>query len=347
MKLRIEDIAKMANVSKATVSLALNDKPGISNDTREKVLNIAKEAGYFSRPAPKPDSSYPPTKKVIEFVACVNSGIVVEQYQNRPFFTELIHYIQEHLRSKEYSILFSSVRNDQFYEEMERVVKNNASDGMIVLGTNLTYEQLKYVAELQPNLVVLDTCFETLNVNFVDMNNVYGAYCAAQYLIEQGHRDIGYVQADSRIYNFDMRKKGFLQALEEHGLMLSEENCFSMSANTITSQDKFKEQVLKQRDKLPTALFCECDYLAISTIKSLSELDIHVPAEISVIGFDNITESQIISPELTTIHVDKEKMASVAVDQLIQIIEGKAGSRSKTLIDTELVERASCTSPLR
>lgn len=341
--MKIDDIAKLANVSKSAVSLALNGKNGVSQKTREKVLRIAQEHGYIPRPIIKADQYFQPNTKLLRFIACTNAGIVTEQYESLPFFMELIHNLDKQIGSSGYSLLVSSISIEILQEEVSRLEQEQKSAGILLLGTNLTPEQINLVADIQPNIVVLDTCFETLDVNFVVMNNVYGAYQAGQYLMELEHQQIGYVGSNTRMYNFDMRKKGFLQALTENGLKIAESNYFSLSPTVISSQDAFKEKINKRMGQLPTALFCEADYMAISVIKSLTELGIKVPEDISVIGFDNIFESQVITPELTTIHVKKDRIALLSVEKLIRQIENNDTDKIKLFVDTELIERNSCT----
>ncbi|PGY10669.1 transcriptional regulator, LacI family [Bacillus sp. OV166] len=340
--MKIDDIAKLANVSKSAVSLALNGKNGVSQKTREKVLRIAQEHGYIPRPIIKADQYFQPNTKLLRFIACTNAGIVTEQYESLPFFMELIHNLDKQIGSSGYSLLVSSISIESLQEEVSRLEQEQKSAGILLLGTNLTPEQINLVADIQPNIVVLDTCFETLDVNFVVMNNVYGAYQAGQYLMELEHQQIGYVGSNTRMYNFDMRKKGFLQALTENGLKIAESNYFSLSPTVISSQDAFKEKINKRMGQLPTALFCEADYMAISVIKSLTELGIKVPEDISVIGFDNIFESQVITPELTTIHVKKDRIALLSVEKLIRQIENNDSDKIKLFVDTELIERNSC-----
>lgn len=340
--MKIDDIAKLANVSKSAVSLALNGKNGVSHKTREKVLRIAQEHGYIPRPIIKADTYVHQSTKLLRFVALTNAGIVSEQYESLPFFMELIHNLDKQTGSSGYSLTVSSINIVNLQEELLRLEQEQKSAGILLLGTNLTAEQINIVANIQPHIVVLDTCFETLNVNFVVMNNVYGAYQAGQYLIELRHEQIGYVESNTRMYNFEMRKKGFLQALEENGLTIAETNYFPLTPTVISSQDAFKENIKNRLDQLPTALFCEADYMAISVIKSLTELGIRVPEDISVIGYDNIFESQVITPELTTIHVKKDRIASLAVDKLIKQIENNDSDKVKLFVDTELIERNSC-----
>jgi DNA-binding LacI/PurR family transcriptional regulator len=337
----MEDIAKLANVSKSAVSLALSGKTGISEETRVKILKIVKESGYLPRAMIKADKVYGLTK-TLRFVACTNSGIVLEQYYKQPFFMELIHDIEEQCRARGYSLFFSSIQTDHLEDAITAMETEHESNGIILLGTNLTQAEIQLIAKKQPNLVVLDTCLETLNANFIVMNNVMGAYQAGRYLLDLGHRRIGYVQSNSRMYNFDSRKKGFLQALAEEQLTVEDAHYFSVVPTVVSSQEEFKNGIAELKGQLPTALFCECDYIGISVIKSLTELGIRVPHDISIVGFDNIQESTIITPELTTVHVEKSKIAELAVTKLLDMVENGDTVKIKSFIDTQLVVRSSC-----
>ncbi len=343
----MDDIARLAGVSKAAVSLALNGKPGIGPDTRERILQIAAEHGY--QPKTRTASRDQPAGS-ITFLVFANSGIVLEQYYQQPFFRELIQYIEERCRAHGYSLLFTSVDMANFQEGIRAVAEEKRSDGVILLGTNLNKERLEQIADsLNGPLVVLDTCFETLPIPFIQINNVMGGYQAGSHLCRLGHRDIGYIASDIRIRNFDDRRVGFLQALREAGAELGADNEFAVAPTILSSQDALKKQLSAYLDKgrsLPTALFCECDYIAISAIKSLSELGFRVPEDVSVVGFDNITEALIVSPELTTVHVEKERMAHLAVDSLMESIEsGSAVAASKIMVDTQFIERSSSRAP--
>lgn len=344
--MKMEDIAKQANVSKSAVSLALNGKPGISEETREKIIRIAQESGYITKRRSAPSQERPLSSLL--FLVCANSGIVLEQYYQQPFFRELIHYIEERCRSKGYSLQFTSLDTEALEHNLKSLSEDNRNRGVILLGTNLSRQQIVSIAEQLPHLVVLDTCFETLPIPFVEINNVMGAYQAGAHLYEIGHREIGYVASNVRIHNFNSRKRGFMSALQDRAHTIPDSRMFSVAPTILYSQESMREQLqayLQANGRLPTALFCECDYIAISTMKTLNELGYRVPEDVSVIGFDNITESMVISPELTTIHVEKEKMAQVAVDLLIDRMEEGLSVTTKTTIDTKFIERLSCRAP--
>lgn len=339
--LKIEDIARIANVSKSAVSLALNGKPGVSEATRSHILKVVEEYNY--KPLRTTRKKTTVDKKVIRFVACKNSEIITEHYQNLPFFSELMSYVTEGTKSSAYSLLISSIDADNITEELSQLEAEHASAGILLLGTNLTSEQVKLVKAIQPQLVVVDTWVNHLPVNAVSINNYLGGYQAGKYLLEKGHRHIGYGEGVPRIDNFELRKKGFFDALTEQGVSIEVDDIFRLPAMEINQQATVIN-LLKDREQLPTAIFCENDYMAISMIKSLHALKLRIPNDISIIGFDNIIESNIILPELTTIHVKKDMITKQALKLLIDNIEtDNTDDTVQVQVDTVLVERNSVT----
>lgn len=341
--MRMEDIAKLANVSKSAVSFALSGKPGISAETRERILQIANEHGYIPKNRPSTSNK---AKATLLFLAFTNTGIVLEQYYQQPFFRELIHYVEERCRMKGYSLLFSSVDMEHIERDIDSIAATTQSEGVILLGTNLSPEQISDIAAKLPHLVVLDNCYEALSIHFVEINNVMGAYQAVDHLYNNGHRTIGYIQSSDRIHNFKMRKRGFANALRAKGLEVDAQHYLTAAPTILSSQEMLKKQLeafIQSGGQLPTAFFCECDYIAISAMKTISELGYRIPEDISIVGFDNISEAVIVSPELTTIHVEKETMAQVAVDLLIASIEQGINPqvKVKTIVDTKFIERKS------
>jgi LacI family transcriptional regulator len=341
--MNLEQIAKKAGVSKSAVSFALNGKPGIGAETRERILRIAGEFGYLPKARAAGAAEIAATS--LTFLAFANSGIVLEQYYQQPFFRELIHFIEERCRTRGYSLLFSTIDMSSLEKGIRTIAEDKRSDGVILLGTNLSPQQIEHISSLLgPRLVVLDTYYDTLPVHFVGINNYMGAYQAGKHLCESGHRRFGYLSSNVRIPNFEERRLGFTAALREYGLSVRQEDMFTAAPTLLSSQEELRMQLqqhLLSGRALPSALFCECDYMAISALKTMAELGIRVPDEVSVVGFDNITEAMIVSPELTTVHVEKERMAQLAVDVLIESLEREPESTIKTKVDTRLIERLS------
>lgn len=341
--MKIDDIAKIANVSKSAVSLALNGKPGVSEATRDLVLKIAEEHNYVPLRKPRKKSS---DKKLIRFVACKNDEIVTENYQLLPFFSELLSYITEEIKNYPFTLLSTSLSTKDFVDELTLLEQQQPSDGFIVLGTNLGEDQILDMLTIQPNSVIIDTNISNLDCDFVTMNNYQGGYAAADYLISNGHTDIGYCMGEPRIHNFEQREKGFWKALRNSNLTINKNFILEFPAMDIKSQhDLYKDKLTTV--SLPSAFFCEDDYIAISLIKTLQSLGYRVPHDVSVIGFDDISEAVVISPELTTMRVRKDIIAKEALSTLMTKLNDDNNLAKTVFVNTTLIERESCLSKIK
>ncbi|SET22685.1 LacI family DNA-binding transcriptional regulator [Paenibacillus sp. NFR01] len=339
--MNMEELAKRAGVSKGAVSLALNGKPGVGPDTRERILQLADELGYTVRSRASEAKS---KGKSLRFLVFTNAGLVHNDYYQQPFFRELIHHIEERCRARGYSLIFSAIEESQYGQGVQNLIEDRAS-GVILLGTNLDARKIAELAAKLPQLIVLDTCYEAIPVHFVEINNYMGAYQAGSYLAGLGHRNIGYVSSDEPLHNFAERRRGFFAALEEHRLGVAKGNMLAVPPTLFSSQEPLRQQLKQLKNSgqpFPTAFFCECDYMAISAMKALTELGFAIPGDVSVVGFDNIQESLIMTPELTTVHVEKEQLAHLAVDLLIRAIHEETTVHTKVKVDTRFVERGSC-----
>lgn len=320
--MKIDDIARLAGVSKSAVSLALNNKAGVSEATRQHILEISRQNGYIPRTF-KSNKVAPKNNTLIRFIACKNVDIVTEHYESQPFFNELIHHLMSYAGEQGHTLVISSVSVQNLNKEIEMLENEQSSAGILLLGTNLSADMVESVLSVHKNVVVMDTCLEQVDASIVGINNYLGGYQAGRFLLAQGYKSIGYVQSDVRIVNFIKRKQGFEAALKEGGLQLEDKLTYFMNPMSVASQPSFKaeiEQVNAKTRELPEAIFCENDYMAISAIKTFQELGIKVPEQVAVMGFDNIFEAEIISPELTTIQVKKDVMAKTAMDVLLQKI---------------------------
>lgn len=240
--------------------------------------------------------------------------------------------------------MFSALEEKNYEQGIQSVMEEPTS-GVILLGTSLDAARIADISDKLPGLIVLDTCFDALPVHFVEINNYMGAYQAGTYLTGHGHRRIGYIASEERIHNFGERERGFMDAMAESQVEIPRSSLLAVPPTLFSSQGPLRDKLQQLKDSgqpFPTAFFCECDYIAISAIKALSELGFSVPEDVSVIGFDNINESQIVAPELTTVHVEKERMAAWAVDLFTASLHRQSAVSTKVKVDTLLIERASC-----
>ncbi|WP_239257072.1 LacI family DNA-binding transcriptional regulator [Listeria ilorinensis] len=337
--MKLEDIARLANVSKSAVSLALNGKPGVSEETRLHILKIVEENNYVPlRNTNKKNKK----KSAIRFIACKSPDLITDQYQNLPFFSELLSYLSAEIASYPYDLIISTFEIQTFLEELSEAEKEQPSAGIILLGTNLSAEEIRRIQQEYPKMVILDTRHPHIPANFVSINNFLGGYMAADHLLKLAHQKIGYVMGLPRIKNFEERKNGFYARLEEAGITIPDTHIFHLPAMQIKEEAVVKEMFANLSER-PSALFCENDYMAISMIKMLQSLSIKVPEQISVLGFDNINESKVITPELTTVHVKKRDIAEQTLALLTKQIKADTMFETRQIqVNTSLIERASC-----
>ncbi|MDQ0222417.1 LacI family DNA-binding transcriptional regulator [Streptococcus moroccensis] len=333
--IKLEDIARLAGVSKATVSLVLNDKPGVSQQKREEILQLVKDHKYrpLRKPRQKEDNS---SRYMVRLLACNEVNRFTYNFQKLPHFNELINDFLVLSPDFQIHLTVNSISINHLKDDLMTLENQQTSDAIILLGTDLPESVLIRIKELHDHIIVIDTCFDHLNSNFISINNYQGAFIATEHLIQNGHKDIGYAMAKYRIRNFQERYNGFEGAMKKHALDSKQFHRLRFSANSIgTYPDKIPSSTL------PTAFFCENDSIAISLIRSLQAVGIRVPEDISVIGFDNISEAAIITPELSTIDINRQFMVTKALEKAVSIIKNGEINQTQTRINTRLIIRDS------
>ncbi len=335
----IDEIAKLAQTSSATVSLALNNRPGVSAVTRERILQIAAESGYISK---KKEAAA--TKKTIRLVAVSKPDTSNIHNFCTSFFADIINCIQCRCGELGYSMLYFVIPHNDFLTSLKQYEQAQPSMGTLLIGTYLNDKEVDLLQTLDGNVVLLDRNCPLNTLDTVGINNYMGAYKSAVRLIELGHKNIGYVQSSSRVANLAERFQGFRQALSDYRLSLPETSVFHINSYVPGSMELMCQKLQACRE-LPTAFFCENDYNALCLISSLNRLGYHVPDDFSVIGFDDVPECIITDPQLTTVRVDRRALAYAAVDRLHALIQGGSPAVTQGIsLNVELVQRDSAKS---
>ncbi|MDD9149991.1 MULTISPECIES: LacI family DNA-binding transcriptional regulator [unclassified Sporolactobacillus] len=335
MRLKMSDIARMANVSKSAVSLAINGKPGISEETRNKIISIITEQGYT--PLRKTRRTPDNTIGEVTFLVVTTSGVVQDNYRSLPFFNSLISALSATVSQMNSSLRTMTIQGNQLPKKLDEVAAASNS-GVLVLGTDLTREQTLMIKRRLQKVVFLDTYFEDVVADFVTMDNYQGARLAGKYMLDQGYRNIGYFASDKPMSNFNERRRGFREALLEAGVIVANQHFYLVPP---TNVDPKGLNLNALGDDMPEAIFCEDDYIAIRLIKAAQKAGLNIPRDLAVMGFDDIQEARLISPELSTIHVEIEQIADQALHQLLKQQSNAAWYPQKTLIATTLVKRES------
>jgi LacI family transcriptional regulator, galactose operon repressor len=333
MTMNLESIARKARVSAATVSLALNNRHGVSKATRERILGIAREMGYKKRP------SRAAARGRVQFLKLIRHGHTLNEDHN-VFVADYIDGITHEATETDLRVEFSSVPGTSSINDVAYQMAQQDVAGFIVLSTEVSPDDVRCLAAVQKPVVFLDTYYDFLPFDFVDMNNRDSVFLAVSRLVETGHKTIGMVGSPVGVANFQLRAEGFKASLARLGRTLREEFFYSIDS---TYQGAYRDfaALLEKKKRLPEALFCCNDIVCLGVAKALKEAGCRIPRDVSLIGFDNLPASLHSDPPLTTIRVSKKEIGSAAVHLLKERIENMDKPCSKVTIGGDLIDRQS------
>jgi LacI family transcriptional regulator/LacI family repressor for deo operon, udp, cdd, tsx, nupC, and nupG len=325
MSVSIKDIAKAAGVSPSTVSRAIHDHPRISQETKTRIRQLARELGYTP--------SLPARSLVTRHTATI--GMVITTASD-PFLAGLVQGVEETAERNGYSVfLSSSYRNAERELEVVRSLHERRASGIIITGTQIDDDYLE-MSDLFPLPIVLINCRTYPYSVYAD--KLSGARQAIEHLVHLGHRRIAFTggppSRQSRLERFE----GYRQVLGEKSIPLDDSLVFE-GEGTLASGVKAAGQMLAM-SRPPTAFFCFNDLTAIGMIRALQQAGAKVPSDYSVVGFDNLEMASYYCPPLTTVHQPTHRLGRRAINMLLELIQGKPNIRSERL-PAELVIRES------
>lgn len=320
-KVTISKIAESLNVSPITVSRALSNQPGVSNELRQKIIKKAKELGY--KRCKKNDK--------VSILFLIRHRYVADHSN----FSQLVEGIESSTKKKGANLAIEFVDAEKRDELVlpESLIQGKNFSGVILLGK---FEDA-YAANVQqvvPNMLILNGGLDLLDCNYVYYNFYRIGYRAAEYLIDNGHSRIGLI-GSQRSHGKNMRYFGMLNAIQAHELEFNNE--------FLITREGMNAEITQLIDKenLPTAFICQSDHVAMKLIKLLHEREINVPQDVSVIGSGNSEISSITIPEITTFEVNIPVVCEVAVKTLLEQIGVEKQICRTTYIDASLIERDS------
>lgn len=325
----IRELSKLINVSPATISIVLNDKKGVSDETREKVLNAIRKYNY----SPAVKTKYKESRNVL-VIKYYRSGVLVEE--NQGFIASILDSIENELRKEKLNM---TLKVESLLTVPEKIDVRQY-EGLIIIGTELMPESYHLLEKTGLPCVVVDNVCPNIICSSVCMNNSENVYIAVKYLHDCGHIDIGYIGSNIYTENFHLRRKSFLENVALLHMNYKTEHDYRISPTVVGAYTDMLAK-LENVSELPSCFFAENDTLALGAIKALKEKGFKVPKDVSVIGFDDIPFSAVSSPALTTVHVQRRQIGRLAVEQLLNIKKIKKHEPIKTLITGRLVIRDS------
>lgn len=333
MSISAKELAQKLNISAATVSMVLNRKPGISEKTRNLVLDAAREYGYdFSK---KWDTAE--EKGSILYVIYKKHGTVVA---DTPFFSQLTEGIEQACKGKGFELQITYFyENKDIGAQIQELSEKNCQ-GILLLGTEMDVEYFQPFTRLKVPMVVLDTYFEELDCDSVLINNVQGAYLATNYLIDKGLGEIGYLRSSYPIGNFEERADGYYKALRHHDLPTSHPYVHRLTPSMEGAYTDMSE-ILREKPPVAPAYFADNDLIAAGAMRAFKEFGYKIQEDISIVGFDDTPICDFLEPPLTTMEVPKKRLGELAVLRLLQKIAGETKVMIKTEVSVKLHERKS------
>ncbi len=333
-KVTMEDIANRLDISKYAVSLALSNKKGVSEITREKVIQTAQEMGYKPRPTHK--ALYERLEKPGN-IGVITSDVVL---RNPYFFSTVLNEIEKEVRQRGYGLSIANADNDGSLPDF---IKANIVDGVIII-SDVGISLINKLKQLKIPFVIIEHYERNMeDVDSIMTNNKQGVYLAIEYLNRQLNTPtIGFLGDIYESVSYYERWKGFCEALEDLGLTLDMNFCKINGFNR-SPQDPVTDikNFLEKLDTLPDAFFCVNDLLAVILSSILIKRGIKIPDDISIIGFDDTRLTEYNIPPLTMIYLYREHYGRRAVEQLFFKITNRERPAEIIRINTKLVIRNS------
>jgi LacI family transcriptional regulator len=322
----IGDVAAAAGVSVATVSKVINDRYGVAEETSARVRAVIDQLGYTS-------------SLVAQSLRSRRSNVIgILAADIEAFNAELLKGAAQAIRGTGYDlVVFSDCgrREDQVGWERRALARvSSLTDGAILVTPSSVD-----VASGAP-LVAVDHNARSSTLPTVDSDNLNGAVTAAEHLVALGHRRIGFLAGRPDLESARLREQGYRRALEGAGIAFDPDLVRVGGYRAETAHDAAQE--LLSLAPRPTAIFAANDVSAIETIAVARSVGLAVPDDLSVIGFDNVPESALCVPPLTTVDQSIQRLGQEAVRMLIDLIDHPDSRPSQVVLPTRLIERGSC-----
>lgn len=326
-----KDVAKRAGVSQTTVSRTFREDPRVLPETRKKVLDAASELDY--------------TPNLFARSMITNrSGVIAVTVPDvdNPVFTTIIAELQDALHAHDLNMMLFLEKN--FEQGPHDFLSTNIpTDGMIIASANFDSAVVPEVIARSIPAVLIQRDVAGVGLDRVMPDNWIGCRAIARHLVDRGHTDIGMIAGSPHTSSGQGRRRSFEQALDEFGLRMADDNIITSVPSLRDSREAAKQMVAKER--LPTAVFCSSDVIALNLLEECRTSGIKVPDDLSVVGFDDIPLAGWGTFHLTTVRQDLRAQCQRAVELLVERIDSPGGDIAHEVVPVQLVERRSTSVP--
>ena len=335
MSLTLEEVGKLAGVSRSTVSRVINDHPSVREQVRERVWQVINDTGYQPHAAARSLVT-----RRTRIIGAIIPHAVMTLFVD-PFFPLLLCGITETCNDHGYYLMLSLFNGPATEEELyRRLVHSGHLDGVIVASTRMDDPLVPALLDDDVPFILVGRHSDS-RAGYVDFDNVSASRMAVEHLIRLGHRRIATITGPLSMASGEDRLAGYCQALEAHRIPVQEtlivEGDFTEGSGVMGMQRLLSAS--------PTAVFAASDTMATGALKVLREADLRVPEDVALVGFDDIPVAAALEPALTTVRQPIELLGSMAADLLLNLLENPPATQApahRIILPAKLIVRDSC-----
>lgn len=325
----MEDVAREAGVSINTVSRALNNKPDINDQTKERILRIADHLGY------RPNR----LAQGLRAEKTGTLGLIVADIAN-PFFSTLVKGVEATAKERGYTLLVKD--SDETYEKEEEAIHTMIAeqvDGLLISPVQTQKGSIKELMSASLPFVLLGRYFPDMDVDYVVTDDVQGGYKATNHLFNQGYERVALLNGPVHVSSAKARLQGYRKAYRESDLSLQDDLIFE-GAVTLEDGYNYMTNLLDQREVVD-AVFVYSDLVGFGVYQKLLEVGLKIPEDIAIVGYDDTPLTGCLEVPFTTVRIPKKKLGSKALQCLVNKIDNDEQSTVQDKLDVTLVDRAS------
>lgn len=338
-RVTLEEIGKVHGVSAVTVSKALKDQKGVSEQLKTQIRQTAEKMGYRR------------TSRAHNMRVSHRIGVIIaERFLGEPqsYYWTVYRKLAGQIAEKGSTSLLEVIcAADEAEGKLPRIIAERRCDGVVVMGSFChSYMELLHCApESAVPLVYLDADAESEHSDVIVSDNIGGGYAMTSYLLSLGHRRIAYIGTLLATSSIDDRYLGYVKALLRHGIDAKREWVIGdrdrANGILLRSEELLSEMIGWKKEEMPTACFCNCDLTASRLIRALGMLGLRVPEDMSVVGFDNHLSDAFSDVDITTYETDTKTMVAKAVSRILRKIDSPGYSGSIVVVGGSFIERGS------
>ncbi len=329
----IKDVAKQAGVSISTVSRVINNSKPVTDEVKQRVLEVIRRTGYI----PNPLARSLVTKKS-QLI-----GVIVPEVSDS-FVNEMLDGIEEVAKMYDYEILLANTYSDKEQEMKSlNLLRAKQIEGIVMISNKIDNDHIEYINSLSIPATYISKTAREYDINSVDISNKNVTYDMTKYLIDKGHKEIAFIMTskDKTILERE-RLSGYEKAIIENNLKLDEK---LIRYAGIEYEDGYESMMeLLDENIVPQAVFVTGDEAAIGAINALNDRGYSVPDDVSVAGFSDVKIARIYRPKLTTVHQPLYDIGAVAIRMVIKLINNESLDEKKVELPYRIIERESVKS---